>query len=605
MPDPDSRIGRLVDERYKILIDDRYKILDAMASGSMGAVYKAERVPVGKLVAIKFLHASFANDGEFLIRFERETQVMSRLAHPNCVSVVDFGVWEAAPYLVMDFVDGRTLRAIIDDGPLPIPRALLLARQIAAGLAHAHTHQVVHRDVKPANIMVSDEIGSGERVRILDFGLARLRGGGGRDATQTNVVVGTPNYMAPEQTVAGGTVDVCTDIYAAGVTLYELIVGDKPFAAEETMQLLAKHRSAPIPRLAEHVAEGTELPAGLQEVIDTAMAKKPDDRYQTAIELADAIGAVLATYDSGGRPTGELRIPGSSAVRAQRPPVGADTASLAPTMPHIVPATSAGPRWKKPLLGAVILFGGIAAAAAYLIARGHDHPDADTIGQIAAIVPRDAIATPEDAGRNLPDAVIVELDAAPIDGAGTGSNAAAVDDNEIEIDPEKADDPNPDPDGHDAIDEATDAPKSTDDAAKRAPVVAEPLAKTIGEAVQQIKAGKRELALKSLEAMRSNNPKSAYIPFLIGNLYFDKTWWGVALDYYKVAIAKNAAYKKNPILNQNVITTLASTRTRRTAQSFLRFTVGGPAGPYLRYAAAHHKNDVVRKQAAALARVVR
>src|SRR5215813_6163369 len=111
----DARIGDLVDERYRVL--------EAMASGSMGVVYKAERVPVGKLVAIKFLHATFANDTEFQTRFERETQVMSKLAHPNCVSVVDFGVWEDSPYIVMEYVAGKTLRSIIDIGPLPPVRA--------------------------------------------------------------------------------------------------------------------------------------------------------------------------------------------------------------------------------------------------------------------------------------------------------------------------------------------------------------------------------------------------------------------------------------------------------------------------------------------------
>src|SRR4029079_1293363 len=155
----------------------------------------------------------------------------SRLAHTNCVSVLDFGVWKEAPYLVMDYVAGTTLRARLDDvGALPPHVALNLARQIAAGLAHAHAQGVVHRDVKPANIMVSEEIGTGDHVRILDFGLARLGGTvGARDATQSNVVVGTPNYMAPEQTVGGGLIDARTDIYAVGVVLFEMVCGDRPF----------------------------------------------------------------------------------------------------------------------------------------------------------------------------------------------------------------------------------------------------------------------------------------------------------------------------------------------------------------------------------------
>src|SRR3954451_7182098 len=280
------------DPRNGTVVDGRYKITEVMASGSMGVVYKAERVPVGKLVAIKFLHAPFANDSEFLARFERETRVMSKLAHPNCVSVVDFGVWDGSPYLVMEYVSGTTLRALIDHGALPPKRALALVRQITAGMAHAHAQGIVHRDVKPANIMISEEIGTGDHVRILDFGLARLRGAVGRDATQSNIVVGTPNYMAPEQTVGGGLIDARTDIYAVGVVLFEMLCGDRPFQAEDTLALLGMHRAAPIPKLVDRMASDVQLPRGLQDIVDKAMAKSPSDRYQSAIELAEAIDQV-------------------------------------------------------------------------------------------------------------------------------------------------------------------------------------------------------------------------------------------------------------------------------------------------------------------------
>src|ERR1043165_6691719 len=270
-----------IDARIGELIDERYRVLEAMASGSMGVVYKAERVPVGKLVAIKFLHAPFANDSEFLARFERETRVMSKLNHPNCVSVVDFGVWDGAPYLVMEYVSGTTLRALIDNGPLPPRRAFALVRQIANGLAHAHAQGAVHRDVKPANIMISEEIGTGDHVRILDFGLARLRGAVGRDATQSNIVVGTPNYMAPEQTVGGGLIDARTDIYAAGVVLFEMVSGERPFQAEDTLSLLGMHRASPIPKLADRMPADAALPRGLQELIEKAMAKSPGERFQS------------------------------------------------------------------------------------------------------------------------------------------------------------------------------------------------------------------------------------------------------------------------------------------------------------------------------------
>jgi serine/threonine protein kinase len=311
-----------VDNRLGSLVDERYKILESMDSGSMGVVYKAERVPVGKLVAIKFLHASYANDTEFLSRFERETRVMSKLAHPNCVSVVDFGVWQGTPYLVMEFVAGRTLRKIMDEGALPAVRALALARQIVSGLAHAHAQGITHRDIKPANIMITEEIGTGEHVRILDFGLARLRGATGRDATQANVVVGTPNYMAPEQTIGGGIIDERTDIYAVGIVLFEMVAGERPFQADDTLTLLGMHRAAPVPRLADRLPKGTELPEGLQAVIDRAMAKSPGDRFPSAIALAEAIAAMI------GRP---VAAPGPTGYPVAKPP-SPEPAGTAPTL---------------------------------------------------------------------------------------------------------------------------------------------------------------------------------------------------------------------------------------------------------------------------------
>ena len=402
-------------ERVGDLIDERYKLVEVMASGSMGAVYKAERVPVGKVVAVKFLHASFANDSEFQARFDRETRVMSKLAHPNCVSVVDFGVWKDEPYIVMDYVAGTTLRAREDTGGrVPVTQALQLARQIAAGLAHAHSQGIVHRDIKPANIMITDEIGHGERVRILDFGLARLRGNVGRDATQTNVVVGTPNYMAPEQTVPGGTIDARTDIYAVGVVLFEMIAGERPFRAEDTMQLLGMHRAAPIPKLADRVAD-LDLPDGLQELIEKAMAKSPADRYQSAIELAGALDAVAGV-------SARMSLP------PLEPPPKKTTGSvaIAPTMldvevPKSRPEAPPSRFWRF-LATAVILVGGAAAMAGYLMKRDsarHDEPHGTTSPTPGSA----AVAT---TGSNVgsamtvavvEDAAIIDVDAAEVVGS--------------------------------------------------------------------------------------------------------------------------------------------------------------------------------------------
>ena len=655
------------EDRIGKTVDGRYKITRMMAAGSMGAVYQAERVPVGKIVAIKFLHASYANDSEFQARFDRETRVMSKLAHPNCVSVLDFGVWEDAPYLVMDFVAGKTLRAIIDQGPIEPPRALAIARQIAAGLAHAHEQGIIHRDIKPANVMITDEIGSGERVRILDFGLARLRGNVGRDATQTNMVVGTPNYMAPEQTVGGATIDARTDIYAVGVVLFEMVVGDRPFHAEDTLQLLGMHRAAPIPRLADRVRVGTDVPPGLQELVDTAMAKMPSERFQSAIELAQALDDVA----SGNVTVPEERdatLPRSGPVALTSGRRKVNTAAVAATMLRVDAADAAerevrghGRLW----FGAMLLVGGIAAMAGYLIKR--HRTNAPVVAQVmdaraagaagsagsasggsaaGSAVAGSATAGSATAGSAVaqavgvdaatPDAAVDAAVDAPVDAAadaavavgsgsdlaGSGSGSAepsgsaagsgagsgtGTDSDDIEIDPKTAEDLDPaQGSASHADDEAADAPKSPDDVEKHVtPHAAPQLAKNLHDAVLLIKAGKRELALASLRQLQKKTPSSAYIPFLLGNLYYDQRWWGVAMDEYALAIRKNAAYRSNATLNRNVIRMLSSPKTQQKATNFLRGTIGHPAHEYLRQAAAHEDNPVIRKRAAELARYIR
>ena len=669
--------GITADPRIGSLVDERYRVLEAMASGSMGVVYKAERVPVGKIVAIKFLHATFANDAEFLARFERETRVMSKLTHPNCVSVVDFGVWDGAPYLVMEYVSGTTLRQLIDNGPLPPRRALTLVRQIVAGLAHAHAQGVVHRDVKPANLMISEEIGTGDHARILDFGLARLRGAVGRDATQTNVVVGTPNYMAPEQTVGGGMIDARTDIYAVGIVLFEMISGDRPFQAEDTLALLGMHRAAPIPRLTDRVPADLKLPRGLQELVEKAMAKSPGDRFQSAIELAAAIDEVAGARvaDEQG---GVIRHGTEARQAAGKAPTMLDVSNghqLVPPPPSMlarVPAQSHG-SWLGTLILFVVLLGGAGAAVwwvkrealtAVSSATGSTREPAkldpsgakiDPVagGEPAATLEPAATRDPAPAGSaasagsatgagsaattgsaSTPEvSAVVAADSAveaarsavapagsgvaPAGSAASGAiDAIAIDAGvapaehptepvagaDIEMDPATADDPAPasSKPSNDA-DEAANAPATVEEAAKH--TAAAPVrATTLASAVQLISDGKRELAIASLRALWTKTPASAYIPFLLGNLYYDQRWWSVALDHYAVAIKKNPKYRANPTLNRNVIRMLASTKTSRKAQGFLKYGVGKPALPYVRYAALHDADGQIRKLSGWLAR---
>lgn len=590
-------------ERLGSVVDGRYRLIEVVATGAMGAVYKAERVPVGKLVAVKFLHASVAQDDEFQTRFERETHAMSKLSHPNCVSVLDFGVWEGAPYLVMDYVSGTTLRDVIDRGPVAVVRALGLARQIAAGLAHAHEQGVVHRDIKPANIVVTDEIGHGERVRILDFGLARLRAAGdsGRDATRSNMVVGTPNYMAPEQTIPGNRIDHRADIYAVGVVLFEMIAGERPFVAEETLQLLGMHRAAPVPKLADRMMDRGSIPSGLQPLVEKAMAKSSSARFQTALELAAAIDEVLADgLESKAEPT---------LVAAPHDDVPF----------HHDPEPRQRVGWRG-AFAAMAIIGGAVAMASYLTQRNPNGNHAASNDRMAtriavtdgSLASQAAIDNPGKAGGDERAALIDAIMPPIVDAAASQSDAAAAtdagrvdEDVEIEMDPSTAEDLDPGRgSGTVAEDEAENAPKTPAEAERHVPTPPQ-LAGNLRDAVQLIVAGKRELALASLRALHKKSPKSAYIPFLLGNLYFDQRWWSVALDFYGEAISKNSLYRRNPVINRNVINMLSSAKTRQRATNFIRGKIGHPAAPYLRTAAAHGVNPAIRKQAASLSRIVR
>jgi len=301
---PDPRIGNV--------LQGRYRILGKIASGAMGIVYRGERVQLGRPVAVKFLHPWIAAQKAFLSRFENEARAMSRLAHPNCVSVIDFGV-EGSPYLVMDFVTGRTLREVMEEGRLPLERVLRVARQLLAGLGHAHAQGIIHRDLKPENMVLSEEQGQQDHLRILDFGLAKLRDG---PAMTAGLAVGTPSYMSPEQGGAAGSIDARTDLYAVGVMLFELLAGEKPFQSEKIADVILMHREFPPPRLREAVP-AAGYSAELEAVVLKAMAKFPEERFQSA---NDFIAAIDATPEARGetRPAARAGARGAASRPSRR-----------------------------------------------------------------------------------------------------------------------------------------------------------------------------------------------------------------------------------------------------------------------------------------------
>jgi hypothetical protein len=287
---PDPHIGTV--------LHDRYLVLERVTEGSMGIVYRGERVGLKRAVAIKFLNEGYAGTDEGVKRFEIEARAMSRLGHPNCVAVTDFGLDQGAPYLVMDFVNGQTLRQLlVGETRLAPVRAVAIVRQVLAGLIHAHGHGIIHRDIKPENILVTPVVGHGEQVRIVDFGLAKLRDEG--SITTGRMAVGTPGYMSPEQTV-GEKVDERADVYAVGIILYELLAGTKPFTGKSPFDVMRMHREVPPPPLAQ-AAPGVEISPQLEQVVMTALAKPRDQRFATA---ADFLAALERTREARGQTGG-------------------------------------------------------------------------------------------------------------------------------------------------------------------------------------------------------------------------------------------------------------------------------------------------------------
>ncbi len=257
---------------------DRYEVLDSLGSGGMGSVYRARERSSGRLVALKFLAESLAEDPVLRRRFHREAEAAAQLAHANIGAIHGVEEFDGRLFIVMPYYAGGTLQRAIADGRLPIERAVACAVQIADGLAHAHDHGIIHRDIKPANLMF-DADGT---LKILDFGIAKVAG---EKLTRTGLVLGTLAYTSPEQ-ASGAPLDHRTDLWALGVVSHEMLTGRPPFAAPSIEQLLRAVRFEPAPG-ARTVRP--EVPAAVEAVVLRLLEKDPGQRYPTAAAIASAL----------------------------------------------------------------------------------------------------------------------------------------------------------------------------------------------------------------------------------------------------------------------------------------------------------------------------
>src|SRR5580765_3310221 len=275
------------------VIADRYELEELVGKGGMSSVYRAHDLLLERKVAIKLLHEHYTADADYVERFRREARAAAKLSHPNIVTVIDRGEADGRQFIVFEYVDGKNLKQLVEEqGRLPVRTALELAIEAGRALAFAHANGLVHRDVKPQNVL----LGNGD-VKVTDFGIARsadVQAG----LTQTGTVLGTSDYIAPEQ-AGGRPVDALSDVYSLGVVVYELLAGSPPYSGENFVAVAMQHVNDPVPSVA---AARPDVPLRLDAALRRAMAKDPGDRFGS---MADFVAELEAVLDNLGEPDGD------------------------------------------------------------------------------------------------------------------------------------------------------------------------------------------------------------------------------------------------------------------------------------------------------------
>ena len=520
------------------ILDRRYEVGERISEGAMGVVYRAVRIKLERPVAIKVLHVSLPPEMKARERFEREAQLMARLDHPHCVSIIDYGIYDQKPYVVMELVRGQSLHEVLaEQGRFEIPRAIDIMTQVLSGLAHAHEQGIIHRDIKPANIMITPKAPLGLHVRILDFGLARMLD---EDASLSDgVAVGTPSYMAPEQ-CRGESVDAQVDIYACGIVLFEMLTGKKPLTDDDPLVTVRKQIDQPPPRLAD-VAPGDY--GQLEQIVARALEKKPAERFRSAAAMSEALGAVLRGRSA---PESTLVLPKAAPRVEPEPSSEMIPITLASSVTVKRPTA---PRSRSSPLAIVLALAAVAGAGLLLF---HELADVrDSAKPRIAPEPRSpaVVAAP---------AMVAEP---PKVGSADAPPAAA---------------PNAD--------------------------AADPVAGIVVAAKQLAAAGKLDRALDVVIAGRALYRDRAELPLLAGKLYFSKFWWAEGIASFREAIKLDPSLATDHELGEVAVNGFMTTPDWDGRLSSFVLELGPSALPALEAVARSQRAPASRARAAELAK---
>ncbi|HUM01380.1 MAG TPA: protein kinase [Thermoanaerobaculia bacterium] len=358
----------------------RYRLEELLGRGGMAEVWRAEDTKLGRAVAVKVIHADHATDRNFVERFLREARVVASLEHPNILPVYDFGEEEGLPFLVMPFLEGGTLRDRMQSGPVPIAKAALWIGQLAGALDAAHEAGVLHRDVKPANVL----LGKGDRLFLADFGIAKMLETV-TGLTATGMVVGTPLYMAPEQ-AQGKPATPATDRYALAVISFELLAGRPPFEGENPLSLMHQHVTTPAPALSAKISG---LPAGLDAVFVRALAKDPAERHPTSSAFAAAVIAFAPTGIAGAVPSTAAQAAPTVLQSDRARPVATPAPGLTSDETILTGTGRARKNLLRGLAAAVVV---VAAGSGVFLLRGREKAETSPTGPAGTATPP-AVAT--------------------------------------------------------------------------------------------------------------------------------------------------------------------------------------------------------------------